>query len=115
MANKRIVRMVSATDAKNRFGAIIKQAYANDEHLIVERDGIPVVAIVPIQDYARLIREDELTSEVAASVAMGSQAAGARVHLRTFLSSVVQRTPAAPEAEIDQDIQAAITAVRQAL
>ena len=50
MTNKRMVRMVSATEAKNRFGAIIKQAYAGDEHLIVERGGIPVVVIVPIQD-----------------------------------------------------------------
>jgi prevent-host-death family protein len=87
MPSKRMVRMVSATEAKNRFGAIIKQAYADDEHLIIERGGIPVVAIVPIQDYARLIREEELSSEVAASVAVSSQAAGARTHLRTFLSS----------------------------
>jgi prevent-host-death family protein len=114
MPSKRMVRMVSATEAKNRFGAIIKQAYADDEHLIIERGGIPVVAIVPIQDYARLIREEELSSEVAASVAVSSQAAGARTHLRTFLSSTAYRPPATAEAEIEQDIQTAITAVRQA-
>lgn len=110
MTSKRMVRMVSATEAKNRFGTIIKQAYAGDEHLIVERGGIPVVAIVPIQDYERLIAEED----VATGIAQGSQAASARARLRTFLASTAQRMPAVPEAEVEQDILAAVTAVRQA-
>ena len=114
MTNKRMVRMVSATEAKNRFGAIIKQAYAGDEHLIVERGGIPVVVIVPIQDYERLIAEEELTSEVAAGIAQGSQAASSRARLRVFLASAAHRMPVVPETEVEQDIQAAIAAVRQA-
>ena len=93
MTSKRMVRMVSATEAKNRFGAIIKQAYAGDEHLIVERGGIPVVAIVPIQDYERLIAEADLTTELAAGIAQGSQAANARVRLRAFLAGAAQRMP----------------------
>ena len=114
MTSKRKVRMVSATEAKNRFGTIIKQAYAGDEHLIVERGGIPVVAVVPIQDYERLIAEEDLTTELAAGIAQGSQAANARARLRAFLASTAQQMPVVPEAEIEQDILAAVTAVRQA-
>jgi prevent-host-death family protein len=50
-----MVKTVTATEAKNRFGEMIKGAYLNDEHLIVKRDGIPVVAIISIQDYTRLV------------------------------------------------------------
>ena len=114
MTPRRMVRMVSATEAKNRFGAIIKRAYAGDEHLIVERGGIPVVVIVPIQDYERLIAEEDLTTEIAAGIVQGSHAASSRSRLRAFLASNAQRMPSVPEAEVDQDIQAAIVAVRQA-
>jgi prevent-host-death family protein len=48
------VRIVTATEAKNKFGAMIKSAYALDEHLIVEKSGIPVVAIIPMADYRQL-------------------------------------------------------------
>jgi prevent-host-death family protein len=108
-----MVRMVSATEAKNRFGALIKQAYAGDEHLIIERGGIPVVAIVPIQDYERLMAEEELAAEVAVGVALGSQAAGSRARLRAFLAGAARHLPVVPEAGIEQDIEAAIAAVRQ--
>lgn len=114
MTSKRMVRTVSATEAKNRFGTIIKQAYAADEHLIVERGGIPVVAIVPIQDYERLIAEEELTTELAAGIAHSSRAANARARLRAFLAGTAQQMPVVPEAEVEQDIQAAVAAVRQA-
>lgn len=114
MASKRMVRTVSATEAKNRFGMMIKQAYAADEHLIVERGGIPVVAIVPIQDYARLIADEELNTELAVDIAQGSRAANARNRLRAFLSGTAQHMPEVPDAEVEQDIQAAIAAVRQA-
>lgn len=114
MTSKRVVRTVSATEAKNRFGTMIKQAYAADEHLIVERGGIPVVAIVPIQDYERLIAEEGLTAELAADIVHGSRTASARARLRAFLAGTAQHMPEAAEAEVEQDIQTAITAVRQA-
>ena len=113
MTKQRIVRMVSATEAKNRFGAIIKHAYADDEHLIVERDGIPVVAIVPIQDYERFVAEEDLTDEIAAGIAHSSKAARSRARLRAFLADTGQKIPALPEEEIAHDIEEAIAAVRQ--
>ena len=84
------------------------------ERHLRQRGGIPVVAIVPIQDYERLIAEEDLTTELAAAIAQGSQAANARARLRAFLASTAQRMPVVPEAEVDQDILAAVGAVRQA-
>ena len=62
MPKKLEVYIAPATEAKNRFGEIIKRAYSNGEHIIVERGGIPVVAIVPIQDYERLIDGQDLSA-----------------------------------------------------
>ena len=42
---------ITATDMHKRRGAIIRQCFRNGEHFIVERDGIPLVAIIPISEY----------------------------------------------------------------
>lgn len=42
---------ITATEAKNRFGEVIRRVYRDGETLIVERSGLPVVAIVPVQEY----------------------------------------------------------------
>ena len=78
MPKKPTVRTVTATEAQNRFGALIKRAYADEEHLIVERGGIPVVAIVPMQDYERLVAAEFLPKEMAGEVTASSNAAAAR-------------------------------------
>ena len=113
MLKKRMVRMVTATEAKNRFGKIIKRAYSNDEHLIVERGGIPVVVIVPIQDYEQLVRQDELPSKAAAEISQSSQAAASRVRLRSFLAETSLQMPDVKEAEVEQDIREAVEVVRK--
>ena len=62
------VRIVTATEAKNKFGEIIKRAYATDEHLIVEKSGIPVVAIIPMADYQQLVNAQTTAHPAAAEV-----------------------------------------------
>jgi len=42
---------ITATEAKNRFGEVIRRVYKDGETLIVERGGLPVMAIVPMQEY----------------------------------------------------------------
>jgi prevent-host-death family protein len=49
---------ITATEAKNRFGEVIRRVYRDGETLIVERSGLPVVAIVPVQEYrSRMTRQ----------------------------------------------------------
>jgi len=109
---KPVVTVVNATEAKNRFGEIIKRAYMDEEHLIVRRDGIPVVAIVPMADYERLIAPGDLPSDTAADVALGSKQQVARRRFLQYLYEVHKRTPTVPEREAEDDIRVAIKTVR---
>ena len=107
-----MVKVIKATEAKNRFGEIIKQAYLGEEHVIVKRGGIPVVAIVPIADYERLMVPEEMPDEFAQTVAVSSKEEMARRRLIEFLDQVQTRIPEVSEEEADRDIQEAIQAVR---
>src|SRR4051812_3041845 len=109
------VRVVTATEAKNRFGDMIKGAYLRQEHLIVKRDGVPVVAIVPIADYERLVNPDELPAELRDEMAASSRGSVAGVRLSRlldFLEDVHEHMPDVSEAEAERDIAEAIRAVR---
>jgi prevent-host-death family protein len=46
-----MTRRISATEAKNKFGQVIKQVYVSQEPTIVEKGGLPVVVIVSIPHY----------------------------------------------------------------
>jgi antitoxin (DNA-binding transcriptional repressor) of toxin-antitoxin stability system len=45
------VKTITATELHKRRGEIILRCFRNGEHFIVERDGIPMVAIIPIGEY----------------------------------------------------------------
>lgn len=45
------VSTITATEMQHKSGQIIKRAYKDKEQFIVERDGYPVVAIIPIDVY----------------------------------------------------------------
>ena len=47
---------LSATEARAHFGQVIQNACEGNEHVIVERDGIPVIAMLPISEHHRLIK-----------------------------------------------------------
>lgn len=103
-----MVRFVNATQAKNRFGAIIQEAYLKGQHLIIKRDDIPVVAIVPMSDYERLLHQDIVPEELSRS----SIEEQARRKLLTLLDDVHSKAPTTSEKEADQDIRKAIKHVR---
>lgn len=96
-----MVSIVNATDAKTRFGEMIKRAYSNEEHLVVQKSGIPVVVIVPIQDYEQLVSKDDLPSDVAEELGQSGQAAASRARLRSFLAETGQQIPDVSEEEIE--------------
>jgi prevent-host-death family protein len=109
---KPMVSVVTATDAKNRFGEVIKRAYLGEEHLIIERGGIPVVAIVPMADYERLVVSEDLPDEMAQAIATSKREEAARWRLVEHLDQVHSKTPDVSEEEAEQDIHQAIQAVR---
>ncbi|HEC23076.1 MAG TPA: type II toxin-antitoxin system Phd/YefM family antitoxin [Chloroflexi bacterium] len=71
---------VPATFAHRKFGDLIRRAFAGREHFIVEKDGLPVVAIISITEYEALMeerrqREDRLRRLEEHARALGEEAA----------------------------------------
>jgi len=114
MKNTPTVRVVSATEAKNKFGAIIKHAYAADEHLIVEKSGIPVVAIIPMADYQQLVKPRAIAPAVEQKVEAAQKRAEARRDLADFLKQVHAEMPQVDEddEEAERFIQNVVDEVR---
>lgn len=108
MKNTPTVRIVSATEAKNKFGEIIKHAYASDEHLIVEKSGIPVVAIIPMADYQQLVGANAVEPAVAQKVDEASRRAQARRDLAEFLKQLHATMP-----QVDEDEEEAERFIQQ--
>ncbi len=42
---------IPATKAHRQFGELVRRAYSGEEHFIVEKDGLPVVALISIIEY----------------------------------------------------------------
>lgn len=107
------IRIVTATEAKNNFGAMIKSAYALDEHLIVEKSGIPVVAIIPMADYQQLIQPNtKLKSKMVGRISIEQRRAEASKKLGELLAQIHAQVPQVSEEEANRDIARAIREVR---
>lgn len=50
---------IPATKIHRNFADVIRRTHSGREHFIVEKDGLPVVAIISMQDYERLVQERE--------------------------------------------------------
>lgn len=111
------VTTINATEAKNRFGDVIRRAYQHREHLIVERGGIPVVAILPISDYEQYLTASEsvVAPEIAVVVARQSFEVRARQRLQDFLAKIHAQMPDIAPDEVEDDIAGAVRAVRTQL
>jgi len=107
-----VVKIVTATEAQNKFGAMLKRAYQSAEHLIIERESIPVAALIPIADYQRLL-VDAPASEFSQRIAIAGQRDKALRELQTFLEGVHHKMPAVNENEAERLINEATRDVRQ--
>jgi prevent-host-death family protein len=75
-------RMIPASEAGESFGTILEDVQARGDWVIVERDGTPVAAVVPIDFYERWKRTREAyfaRMEAAAARASLSEEADALV------------------------------------
>lgn len=50
------MRVLSATEAKNRFGAVLREVIRTGEPILVEKDGRPVAVIMSAQAYENICR-----------------------------------------------------------
>jgi prevent-host-death family protein len=84
---------MGAREARNTFSQLLGQVHFDRQVVIVERFGRPMVAIIPVDDYQRLIAEREARFQVLDEIA---------------------RLPDLPVEEVEQDVAEAIAAVRAA-
>jgi prevent-host-death family protein len=58
-AQKSMPAVVSATQVQRKFGEIVRQVNRGSVHFIVEREGLPVMAIISMAEYQEFLRERE--------------------------------------------------------
>lgn len=51
--------VISSTQLQRNIGATIRRVYRDKQHLMVERDGLPVLVMLPVADYEALRRNAE--------------------------------------------------------
>src|SRR5260221_14613650 len=50
---------ISSTNAQRQFGDVIRRAHSGEEHIIVQQNGLPLVAMISISEYDDLMEERE--------------------------------------------------------
>ena len=85
-------RVVSATEARIRFGELMRQAVENHETIIVERGGKSHVVVISVEEYERLLKRQQQGD-------WRELVHGARVQIQADLGD---RTLPRPEEILDQ-------------
>lgn len=49
--NKSMVHRLPLTEARNNLGKVVRRAHMNNETFILEKDGIPIAALMNIDDF----------------------------------------------------------------
>lgn len=47
---------ITSTALQQHYGSCIRRVYKGKEHLVVERDGLPVMVLIPVNDYEALTK-----------------------------------------------------------
>jgi prevent-host-death family protein len=65
-----VVKTISATQAKNQFGALVESISSGEGDIIVANRGEPIVAIIPAEKYDTLLRllKEERHRDAAATL-----------------------------------------------
>jgi prevent-host-death family protein len=87
-----VTKTIGSREARSSFSHLIGEVHYGGQTVIVERSGRPMVAIIPIDDYRRLIAEREARFQV--------------------LDDIRRQVPDVPIEEVEQDVAEAIAAVR---
>ncbi|HLC05394.1 MAG TPA: type II toxin-antitoxin system Phd/YefM family antitoxin [Anaerolineales bacterium] len=83
---------VSSSEARQRFAELVGQAQYGGQVTVIERSGKPVVAMIPIDMYERLVAERESRFEI--------------------LDQIRSKAPRRRPDQVDRDVAEALAAVR---
>jgi prevent-host-death family protein len=87
-----VAKTISALEAQTRLGELMKKAYKGEERFIVEKSGIPMVAIISVDEFTSLIEAREKRFEV--------------------YDRIQAKTKGFSEKEVERDVEKAVKAVR---
>jgi len=59
IAEKPVRVTLRSTEVQRNFRAVVNRAGSGHEHIIVERDGLPVIVMLSVAEYTQLMRERE--------------------------------------------------------
>ena len=93
-----MTQTINVSTARQEFSKILNKVFREETRIVVEKSGIPVAAIIPAEDLKRL---DQLEKE--------------RADRFSILDEVKAAFKDIPEAEIKNEVDQAITRVRQTI
>lgn len=89
-----MVKYVGAREARSNFAQLLGEVHYGGQTVVVKRSGRPMVAIIPVQEYQRLVSERKARFQI--------------------LDEIRSRMPSIPAEEVEWDVAEAVAAVRAA-
>jgi prevent-host-death family protein len=86
-------KTIPALEARTHLGEIMKEVQGGRVRVLVEKSGIPMVAIISAEEFQRLVVEREARFEV--------------------VDRIRSRIPAVPDTEVQRDVQEALKRARR--
>lgn len=86
-------KVIPAVEARVHLGEIMKRSFKNGDRFIVEKAGIPMIAILSADEYTRFIQEREEQFKI--------------------FDKIRAKAPNLPVEEIEKDVRVAMQAVRK--
>ena len=87
------VKKIPAVEARIHLGDIMKRSFQDGDRFIVEKSGIPMIAIINANEYLRFIQDREERFKI--------------------LDQIKSKISALPQEEIDEDIRLAVKSIRK--
>lgn len=86
-------KTIPALEARTQLGQIMKDVQGGRVRVLVEKSGVPMVAIISADEFRRVIAEREARFEV--------------------IDRIRRRVPPASDVEVERDVRAALKQVRR--
>ena len=86
-------KIIPAVEARTHLGEIMKQAFKQGKHFIVQKSGIEMIAIISANEYAKIMEEREERFKI--------------------LNKIKTKIPDVPVEGVENDIAKAVKAVRR--
>jgi prevent-host-death family protein len=87
-----MIKYVSSREARANFAHLLGEVHYGGQTVIVKRSGRPMVAIIPVEEYERLVSEREARFQI--------------------LDDIRSRMPDIPPEQAEQDVAEAVAAAR---